>query len=262
MLLKNLVIGNSVESATYAFLNGYYFLHSSGNNPLFFEPVGFKFLGSERKDYTWSRLQTFLAFHGLLLNYENISTIRIRDNEVKVVSDSGLVRYDFGMCEIFDTTGIDLENEVTKALSPVFVVYDDFELANLGGKHSYLEPKISRGSLACQIHYYTSSRVDGAHYVTDCVSVSNLTREQLSDFEYSDSMARFAVERHLTSIGIHGNFMEYYKNGSPKYRKPKVVHKKRTIRKEDMSEYKDSESVKFLTLELEGIFDDFCTTRS
>jgi len=199
---------------------------------------------------------------GLLLNYEDYSTIRIRDNQIKISSPAGLVKYEFGSCDIFDPTGIDLENEIVKPSPSVFTVYDDFELSNLGGKHIFLEPKISDEKLTKEIHYYTSERVDGAHYVTDCVSKSILTREQLNDFEYSDSMARFAIERHLTSIGIYGNFMEYYKNGSPKYRKPKVVHRSRTVREKVMNKFRDSERVKFLKLELESIFHESSTSRS
>ena len=41
--------------------------------------------------------------------------------------------------------------------------------------------------------------------------------------DYSDSMVRFVVSRHLTSIGIYGSFMDTYKSGKPKYRKPKIV---------------------------------------
>ena len=75
-------------------------------------------------------------------------------------------------------------------------------------------------------------------------------------------MARFAVIRHLTSIGIHGNFMNLYKNGLPKYRKPKVVHKKRLVLEREQTIYENSERVKFLRLTIKEIFDEFSTTRS
>ena len=51
--------------------------------------------------------------------------------------------------------------------------------------------------------------------------------------------------------------MKYYKNGNVKYRKPKVVHKKRISVKEDKNIYQDSSNVKFMNLEMEKIFDLF-----
>jgi len=261
MFLGGLVVGSCIKSILYAFLNDYYFLPTDRPGPLFFEEMDLCFLGSKRRDYTWSRLQTSLALQGLLLNYENPSTIRIRGNQLKVSSSSGPIKYDFQVCDIFDPTGVDLENEMISAHPSSFSVYDDFELSNLGGKHSHLESKQSIDALAKEIHYYISNRVDGANYVTDCVSKSVLTREQLNDFEYSDSMARFAVERHLTSIGIYGNFMEHYKNGSPKYRKPKVTHKKRLIKERNMNHYCSTDNVRFPKLNLQEIFNGFSSPR-
>ena len=57
--------------------------------------------------------------------------------------------------------------------------------------------------------------------------------------------------RHLTAVGVYGSLMKYYKNGSPKYRKPKVVHVRRFVMQKDNSTYKDTSSVKFLNLSLE-----------
>ena len=71
-------------------------------------------------------------------------------------------------------------------------------------------------------------------------------------------MSRFAVIRHLTSIGVHGSFMNFYKNGTPKYRKPKVKHKKRIVVPKEMNKYQDSELVKFLDLSVKEVIDGRC----
>jgi hypothetical protein len=55
--------------------------------------------------------------------------------------------------------------------------------------------------------------------------------------------------------------MEYYKNGNPKYRKPKVVHSSRTVREIEKTIYRDSERVKFLEMNLKEIFNEASTTR-
>lgn len=255
MLLKQITIGSCIESLVYAYLNDNYYLPTLSFGPVFYETLSPAILLEKRKDFTWSRISLAMALSGRLLNYEELNNVRISDDQIKISSSQGFFKYCFEVCNIFDPTGISLENEVVEKKDTMYKVYDDFELSVLGGKHSFLEPKISDDDLAREIHYYTSDRVDGAHYVTDCVVESSLSREQVYDIDYSDSMVRFAVIRHLTSLGIHGNFMTLYKNGSPKYRKPKVTHKKRIVIEKEMNKYKDSEHVKFRSLSLEEIID-------
>lgn len=259
MLLKNITIGSSLDSLLYAFLNDEYFLPTLNFGPLFYEVQKYKFLLADRVDFTWSRLQLSMALSGKLINYSGLQNIRLEENIIKISSEEGFFKYRFDNCNVFDTTGVQLDNDIESHHPSRYKVYDDFEISTLGGKHKYLEPKLSKDELAREIHYYTSNRVDGADYVTDCVAESSLSREQINDIDYSDSIVRFAVSRHLTSIGIYGNFMNMYKNGKPKYRKPKITHKKRMVLEQEMNKYRDSESIKFLTKSAKEIIDESST---
>ena len=58
-------------------------------------------------------------------------------------------------------------------------------------------------------------------------------------------MIKFVVERYLKSENINGLFMNLYKNGTPKYRKPIVKHAGRFLIGQDNNIYQDSETVKF-----------------
>lgn len=262
MFLGCVTVGSNIESAAYALVNDTYFLPTLKFGPLFYENVDFQFLPNKRKDYCWSRLLLFLSMQGKLLDTEPDSQISISENKLKISNTNKTSKFNFEKCFIFDTTDLILDNKITEHKAPIFRVFDDFELSNLGGKHKRLDSKISKDSLATQIHFYTSNRVDGADYVTDCVSESYLSEEQLRDFDFSDSMVRFCVIRYLTSLNIHGNFMKLYKNGTPKYRKPRVTHKKRIVVKKEMNTYKDSENIKFLNKSLEAVFDEFGTPGS
>ena len=82
----------------------------------------------------------------------------------------------------------------------------------------------------------------------------HLTKDQLNSFEYSDSIGRFCVLRHLESIGVRGSFMKMYKNGTPKYRKPKVVHKRRIVLEKEQSLYEDTKNVKVVNYSMKEIF--------
>jgi hypothetical protein len=262
VLLERVVIGSTLESITYAFLSDSYFLPNMDHTPIFYREVKTRILPSKRADFSWSRLQIAMALSGRLINHKHPNNIRITENQIKISTHGSLHKYDFGHCKIFDTTNLHLENEIKTHHPSSYTVYDDFEVSILGGKHNYLEPKISNDTFAREVHFYISDRVDGANYITDCVVESLLTREELHDFEYSDSMARFAVLRHLDFIGIRGNFMKLYKTGMPKYRKPKVIHQNRVVIKKEQNVYEDSERVKFLNFSMREILNEFSTTGS
>ena len=261
MLLERIVIGSNVESLLYAFLYDSYHLPNTSHLPIFYEKIEQNLLGSERTDYTWSRLQTILALSGRLLNYENVRNIKIQGQEIKIATDSSFFKYEFEECIIFDTTDVNLENTLVEQKEDKYHVYDDFELSRLGSKHKYLPPKNTKHILAPKIMFYISNRVDGANYVTDSVAESILTKKQLENIEYSDSIVRFAILRYLESIGIQGNFMNFYKNGTKKYRKPKVTHKSRTIRRVEQNIYENTEKVKIIKPSIKEILDEFSTTR-
>jgi hypothetical protein len=248
MLLSNVVIGSNLESALYAFLNNFYFIPSNSHIPPFYKINTVNFLGNKRSDYSWSRLNLMLSLQGKLLNYENLQFIKVYDNFIKISHGNLKEEYLYENCYIFDTTNVifDLDVEIEKTLDPIYRVFDDYEISNLGAKHKYIKSKISKNNFAKEIHFYNSTRVDGARYVTDCVVESILSKEQIKEFDYSDTMVRFAVERYLTKIGIFGTKVGIYKSGKKKYRKPKVIHNKRILIKEDQTVYKDTKKIKFL----------------
>ena len=257
MHLGTVVIGSNIESALYAFVKGYCFFPTS-EGPIFYETLPFRLFGSKRKDFAWFRILVMMGLDSKLLNYEQSQGVQVSENELTIVTRNRKYRHTFDKCVVFDPTDIDLESEIIKVSPETYTVLDDFELSNLGGKHPSLEQRDNKvENFTKKINYYISDRVPGANYITDCVTESVLTKENLYDFQYSDSMARFAVMRHLREIGIEGNFMGYYKNGLPKYRKPKVTHRKRIIRKKDNNTYKDSKNVVFLRRSIQEIVDEF-----
>ena len=207
MLLDKVVIGSNSSAAYYALMNECYFIPTRQVSPIFYKG----------ETHTWPRLNTMLGLLSKRIAFENRETIRLLDNQIKISAQNVVYRYNFGECFIFDSTGIQFENKITKINPKTFIVYDDFELSVLGPKRYHLDPITGGEGLAKELHFYCSERVDGSDYITDCVVESELTKEQLHDFEYSDSMVRFVVERHLKSIGVNGRFMKYYNNGTPKY---------------------------------------------
>lgn len=242
MLLKKVVIGSTVESANFALAEGYYFISTREYMQPFYGPVD-----------KWSRAILELGFSGKLLSYNECPTVRIEDNNLKVSSDNKVYKYQFETCYVLDPTKVHHENEIVKAKKKTFLVLDDFELSQLGKATKAIPNMVTGSGFARKIIFYTSDRVDGATYITDCVVESLLTQENLNNFDYSDTMAKFIVERYLKSQNINGLFMNLYKNGTPKYRKPSVKHVRRLIMENDNNTYKDSETVKFKVQDINEI---------
>lgn len=245
MLLDNVVIGSSLEAAYYAIINNCFFIPTRKSPPLFYR----------ENTQTWPKLNTMIGLLSKLITFEETETIRLVDNELRISAQNVTYKYKFEQCFVFDATGIQLENEIAQSKPATFLVLDDFELSNMGEHRFEIEPVSGEQGFVREIHFYSSDRVDGASYITDCVVESELTQEQINDFDFSDTMVRFVVERYLTSQGICGTFMKYYKNGKPKYRKPKVKHVKRLVYPKDNNMYLDTEFVKVCDFSMEQIIE-------
>ena len=83
------------------------------------------------------------------------------------------------------------------------------------------------------IWFYSSDRIDGNSPVRDACAVSRLTTEQLSNFDYSETMARFKIIHEMESRGMKGKFNGYGPNGKPKHYKFRTTHINRGVRREN-----------------------------
>ena len=259
MFLDNIVIGSTIESILYAFLNDYYFISTRRDFPMFYRNLSIPVLGYETEPEAWNRLNFMMGLLGRRSSFDNFDNFKIENNKIKVSESGHLCHYEFNNCFIFDPTNIKHENLELDAKGSTYLVLDDFELSRLGNKNSSLPRLKTDDNFVNQINFYTSDRIDGCSFISDCVAESFLTKEQLYDFDYSDTMVKFIIERYLTSIGIRGHFMNFYKNGNPKYRKPIVKHVKRLIFERDNNVYQDSDNVKFISMTLKDIFNEAST---
>lgn len=256
MLLNRVVIGSTVEAAYYALVNDCHFIPTRKTPPMFYEAMSTPLFGTSSTQVAWSKLNLTLGLLSRKIATTTTPSIRVREDTIKITVNSTVFKYRFEKLFIFDPTNLDLDNEIKYAKERTFTVLDDFELSVLGPKRKTLESFIGHSNFCNQLHFYCSDRVDGADFITDCIVQSELTLEQLNLIEYSDSMVRFFVKRHLTDIGVNGRLMKYYKNGNPKFRKPNVVHVRRVITEKDNNVYRDTGNVKFVNLSIEDIVEE------
>ena len=256
MLLKGIVIGSSIEAAYYSLVNDLYFMPTKKIAPMFYERSPIKLFGLTKRSEIWDKINLMLGLLSKRIHSVEQSNIRVIDDVVRISSGNVTFKYQFENLYVFDPTGIQFENEIEVVNPKTYKVYDDFELSTLGPKRRQLDPITGQCGFVKEMHFYCSGRVDGSDYITDCMVESELTHEQINSFDYSDSMIRFVVERHLTSIGVYGRLMKYYTSGKPKYRKPKVVHVKRLAFDVDNNKYKDGKKVVFLDKSLREIIEE------
>jgi len=256
MLLEKVVIGNTVESLFYAIKTDSFIVYNRKRPHLFYRQFPLSIMGDSREPKVISRLLLSLSLIGKVIQFENIENIRITGDVLKLFAENQTYSYQFGQCKIFDPTGVIHENEISHPSAPMYHVIDDFELKNLGRAVKNIPSMNQDDRFVSSIHFYTSNRVDGASFITDCVTDSHLTLDQLQNFEYSDSTIKFVVERYLRSIGVNGTVAGMNKNGTTKYRRPAVKHVKRLVFEEDRNTYKDSEHVKFLAPSLLEIINE------
>jgi len=255
MLLTGVVIGSTVEAAYYALVNEYHFTTTRKTPPMFYERLDVSLFGKTSTAEAWTKLNIMLGLLSKRLPTKPNTSIRISDQQIRITSDNVTFKYNFDKMFLYDPSGIQLDNEIKQVKEKTFIVLDDFELSVLGPKRYSLPPITGSQGVCRELHFYSSDRVDGADYITDCVVESELTMDQLKSFDYSDSMIRFLVKRHLTSINVNGRLMKHYKNGNPKYRKPNVVHVKRLLQEKDNNIYKDTKHVKFMNPSLGEIIE-------
>ncbi len=244
MIIKNqqIVIGSSLTAILYAFTN---------ELPVFFaeqrRPHRFKYLPPELdlsalkletqartlhtfegdkivglpQELLWERLLFLLGMTGKAPLSDLCTNMRVGDGRLVCSNDYAKIAdvefetaYFFGDAQCSGLTA-------QKAIANPEMVCYDWIAFHRGGKHEidYIE---TEDSLVKEIWFYSSDRIDGATKVKDACAVSYLTAEQLANFDYSETMARFKVVAEMESRGMKGVFNGYSPTGRPKYYKFKT----------------------------------------
>ena len=254
MLLRNVVVGYSLESALFAYHNQFHYIDTDSFQPLFFEKSeGFSIFNLTSKKDICDTLKQLLGLLGLNLEFEDLQQVRIKEKTIKIFGTKLLAEYQFENCYIFERLNVKHENKIAKASEETYRVIDDFKVSRIGKSVVSIPPVTTEDSLLSYVCFYNSLRVPGSKYVTDAVAVSNLTKNELYDFDSSDTMAAFKLRHMLNQMGYHGlKDGQVYKSGKPKLKKIRVEHVARHVLPVDNNIYLDSGEVRFIKLEAQG----------
>ena len=232
-----IVIGSNLSAVLYAFNNKLPIFYTRAQRPFRFEyvdptvDVSCLGLDAERtellthkgktnvgvaKELIWERLLFLISLAGRAPISTLCESIRhngeslICSNEYAKIAEVKFEKaYYFG-----DPNCSGLVHEKTVA-NPHYMCYDWIAF-NRGGKHE-IDLIETPDNFAKQIWFYPTDRVDGNSPVKDACVVSTLTKEQLLDFDYSQTMARFKMVAEMRNRGMRGTFNGYSPTGNPKY---------------------------------------------
>ena len=246
---ENVVIGEGLRAAMFAYIHKYPLFFTRGHTPqrfnyfspeLRFEcvgipderrrlntPSGFLEVGIPKR-LLWERLIFLLSLEGLLPLSD--LCVNMRDNGQRIVCTneySKIYEFNFSTCYYFGDSGA-LNIAAAVEHTEEYICYD-YIAFHKGGKHD-IDYIHTFDDFAGEIWFYSSDRIDGNTGVKDACVVSRLTKEQLMDPNYSETMARFKMEKIIKDKGMKGPINGYTATGKPKYYNFKTSHCGRNMR--------------------------------
>ena len=182
----------------------------------------------------WERLMFILSFSGKAPLSNLCKTMRYTGSTMVFSDDyAKLVEVGFEHCYYFgDRNCYKLVNE--KVVENTQHLCYDWIAFNRGGKHKIDFIK-TKDEFVKNIWFYSSDRIDGNSPVKDACVVSHLSQEELLNFDYSATMARFKMIYEMEKRGMKGKFNGIGPNGKPKHYKFRTSYITREIQKKELN---------------------------
>lgn len=227
--LIDIVIGNCIGALRHSFHHGVP-LFMNGEPPFTFS--------EEREE--WDKLYACLSLKGLVPFGDIMSTVTVLPEENKIEARARGVRRYFEYANLWlysdeNVSGLELyldePNEERE-------VYDIFHIKNV-------QPS-TLVNLTQDQDFMRELFTFSIHRETFYCSVSRMTKEQLTDTEYSEPIVRLSLFDVLSSNGVLGSKNGLCKKtGNAKRISIKIDHRQRVIKRAGMNKYSDIENIHF-----------------
>jgi len=236
-----IVVGSSLEAVVFAFNNDYPIFFTRPERPFRFDyldpavdlsclkiPLEEKTLTTFEggkpigiaKETLWERLLFLLSLKGAAPLANFCTSMRWDGSLLSCSSEyNRVLNISFNMCYFFGDKGCQKLVDYKKVENN-FLVYDWIAF-NSGGKHD-VDFMQTEDTFVSKIWFYPSDRIDGNTVIKDACAVSLLNEEQILNFDYSETMARFKTVFEMESRGMKGLLASYGPNGNPKHYKFKT----------------------------------------
>jgi hypothetical protein len=217
---QKVIFGNSLAALLMGYKEGTPVITLGAREPLFFEHYPIKtdlsFLGIDnrrqalqstsstlnvgvQKRDVYRRVSFLMSLAGLLpFAGSGVSLRQTEANKARMVLDHARsVSFSYDKSIIVGTNLLEPEIPPKK-----YMVLDWMDVRS-GMVHPFDRIEGTSPFVNC-IHFYPSERIDGKHDKKDLVCVSYLTKDQLYNYEYSDTYARFSILEQMRKAGIRG----------------------------------------------------------
>jgi len=221
--VDTLVVGSTIESLVYSFLNNIPFVCSQFSHPRIFEYFNsqqdlslFGLINTPHNRQTnlgsisqginqhilWEKLFFHLSLAGLFPFPTRAISLRVSGNTLHAsTANARMAKFHFNKLVIFDDKEL-VGVGAPQIIGNKYTVYDWFNVRS-GMKHEYDQLEDTT-DFVNRVVFYPSSRVDGNHNFKDAVAISYITQELLNSFECSDINARFKTLYMMKGVGIRG----------------------------------------------------------
>ncbi len=270
----NVVVGNSFDAVLFAFVHNYPIIYTNYNIPFRFDyldhnvdlsclrldntPSIVKTLNDEvvvglPKVILWERMLFLLSLDSKAPLSNLCNSLRRKDNTIICSNEySKIAEIKFNKCHyFFDKNSANFAKQKSLALDK-YICYDWIAI-NRGGKQK-IDLIETNDNLAKEMWFYPSDRIDGRTSVKDVCVVSLLTKQQLEDFNFSQTMVRFKLLHEMESAGLKGPSNGYGPNGKLKHYKIRATSTDRTIRKLHHSLESNASDIKISKINKENYY--------
>ena len=222
-----LTIGSSLESLQYAYQNNTKIILNQLNFPDKFEPSHIK--------NAWGLLYTKLMLNGKTIGGDTVKIIRVTDEYVQVVCDRNIVnKVEYNQLRIFS------DKNIIGLPDPIQEV-DEYEIIDvLKAVCLIASPQekliTTKDKLVKKLYIIKKTKIAPI----EIYAVSHLTKEELRDFDYSDTMVKFKSEHLLQQ----NNFVGAQATGDG--RRPINLEVVKRIVRKKMDRYTETERIQFI----------------
>lgn len=187
MKLSEVIVGNCIESLLKSYTENKKIILTSFNAPHFVDDFEQPII-IEDQQYTnisdaWNFLRFIVSLRGLVVNPKDVFSVRIESNFVSFSAQ----KVEFEKCHLFPSSKVKCDLDIRQVKNEdLFKVLDIMKLPFCNVENVTTQ-KIDN-SFIDHVKFYGKKKI---------VCVSYLTKKQLNDFDYSDTMSRIYVEKHL-----------------------------------------------------------------
>ena len=245
-----IVIGGTLNAKMYAYYNKCPCIYGGNAAPFEFDllPPGAP-LGGQFEIQVWKEVTFALSLAGKLPLGDKVFSLSVQDSTLKAMtSNSRLAKFSFEKLVIFDDKIIQGLPPLRRSKIGKSRVIDWFDVrSGMEHQHDSLE---TDNDFIKEVVFYPSTRFGNQksnRVRKDLVSISYLDEEQVNDFEYSSTMARFKILKMMKDAGIKGarNGRDANNPNLYRYYSPKIEATQREVFPDVKNYYEDDPRFEF-----------------